>query len=222
MITEPDVTFTDYGLAIECALLTVLLFRQGDSQDDSKPSFRRWFLLFFGSLGLAALTGGTVHGFFLDEDSLGYTILWPATLIALGITAWASWAIGAELRFSPPAARRVALCAGLTFFGYVILILFFSQTFMVAVVYYLPAVLFLLVVFALEYRRSKARPVGIGLAGLALTLAAAGVQRGGIGLHPRYFNHNALYHLIQAVALFMIFRSARWFVDQNNPGGGPR
>ena len=216
MITEPDVTLTDYGLAIECALLAYLLYRL----DHSKEPLRTWFLLFFGSLGLAAATGGTVHGFFLDENSWGYAILWPATLIAIGITAWTSWAIGAEMRFSSKMARRVSLCAGFTFFGYSIIVLFISQAFVIAMVYYLPAVLFLSVVFVLEYRRSKARSVGIGLAGLVLTLASAGVQRGGIGLHPLYFNHNALYHLIQAVALFMIFRGARWFVAKTTQRGG--
>jgi len=43
MITEPDVTFTDYGLAIECALFTYLLHRQGSLQRQLKT----WFMLFF-------------------------------------------------------------------------------------------------------------------------------------------------------------------------------
>jgi hypothetical protein len=38
---------------------------------------------------------------------------------------------------------------------------------------------------------------------------AAGIQQGGIGLHPVYFNHNALYHLVQGIALALIFLAAR-------------
>ncbi len=45
--------------------------------------------------------------------------------------------------------------------------------------------------------------------GLLLTFVAAYVQQAKIGLNPQYFNHNALYHLIQAVALGMFFLSAR-------------
>lgn len=59
MITEPDVTLTDYGLALECVLFTYLLHQQGHWRN----SIRAWFILFFGSVGLAALAGGTVHGF---------------------------------------------------------------------------------------------------------------------------------------------------------------
>jgi hypothetical protein len=48
-----------------------------------------------------------------------------------------------------------------------------------------------------------------------LTFVAAGVQQAGVALGSIHFNHNALYHVIQAVALFMIFWSARWFVARN-------
>lgn len=40
----------------------------------------------------------------------------------------------------------------------------------------------------------------ISLTDLGLTIAAA-LQQLGAGLHPEYFNHNALYHAIQALAL---------------------
>ena len=45
------------------------------------------------------------------------------------------------------------------------------------------------------------------LAGIISTFAAAGVQQTGLAMHPIYFNHNALYHLIQGLALFMVFWS---------------
>jgi hypothetical protein len=37
----------------------------------------------------------------------------------------------------------------------------------------------------------------------------AAVQQLRIGLHPAYFNHNALYHLVQAVALALVFAACR-------------
>ena len=61
MITEPDVTLTDYGLAIEGAVFTYLLCRRRDLQHP----LRFWFMLFFGLAGVAAITGRTTHGFFL-------------------------------------------------------------------------------------------------------------------------------------------------------------
>ncbi len=40
-------------------------------------------------------------------------------------------------------------------------------------------------------------------------LLAAAAQQAKIGINPRFFDHNALYHLLQAVALFMVFLAAR-------------
>ena len=44
---------------------------------------------------------------------------------------------------------------------------------------------------------------------MVLTLVAAVVQQRKISLHPVYFNHNAFYHAIQAVALVLIYVGAR-------------
>jgi len=56
-------------------------------------------------IALAAAAGGTVHGFFLNESSLGYRILWPFTLVVMGITALAGVHIGTALQFN----RSVAI-----------------------------------------------------------------------------------------------------------------
>jgi len=40
-------------------------------------------------------------------------------------------------------------------------------------------------------------------------LLASYLQQRGVGLHPIYFNHNALYHALQAVALLLIFVARR-------------
>jgi len=209
MITEPDVTLTDYLVATECALFTYLLARKGDQ----KHPLRIWFAMFFGSISVAGIAGGTVHGFFLDIATLGYQILWPLTLVAIGVTALAAWVIGARIYFSSKVAGWVRIVAVIEFAGYCLVVLFVTQSFSIAVINYLPAVIFLTVIFTLIYSQARERQVLVGLLGFLLTFIAAGVQQGGIALHPLYFNHNALYHLIQAVALFLIFWAARWWVE---------
>jgi len=208
MITEPDVTLTDYGLALECALFTYLIHQRGDRHN----SLTGWFLLFFGSVGLAALAGGTVHGFFLDADTVGSAILWPAALIATGLTALSAWAIGARMLFPVPVSRWVSIAAAVEFAAYSTVVLLVTQEFWVAVINYLPALLLLLVSFCAAYGRTGKVKLLVGFVGLTLTFVASWIQQSGIALHPTYFNHNALYHLIQAGALFMIFWSARWLV----------
>ena len=63
-------------------------------------------------------------------------------------------------------------------------------------------VLGVLLAFVLEWRRSGVAALGWGIIGLVLTFVAAGVQQAALGVHPRYFDHNALYHLIQGLALW--------------------
>ena len=109
--------------------------------------------------------------------------------------------------------------AGLGLFvGYVAVILFVSQSFTVAIVYYLPAAAFLLIAFALAYRREQAGFLLAGLAGMVLTFVAAAVQQIRINLHPIYFNYNALYHLIQAFAFVLLFLAARALVKPARVG----
>jgi hypothetical protein len=203
-MSEPDVALTDYGLAIECAVFAFVLYRA-----NRKAPLRSWFTLFFASTGVAALLGGTVHGFFPDTASAGYRFLWPATLIAIGLTAMAAWMIAASLGFAGRAARYVRVFAALDFAVYSVAVLLITHSFALVVINYLPAALFLLIAFLKRYSQKKTADLLAGIWGLFLTFVAAAVQAAGVELHPVYFSHNALYHVIQAVALFLIFRAAR-------------
>lgn len=204
-MTEPDVTLTDYALAIECIILALLLRPLGAP----RGGLRVPFLLFFGSIGATALFGGTVHGFFLDESSLGHAILWPAALLGVGVTATAAWILGAQLWFSEGAARWIAIAAVLGLAVYAALVLSGSQSFRVAVLFYVPATVFLALAYIVLLARSPGRAATMGLSGLGLSFVAAFIQQAGVSIHPIFFTHNALYHLVQGIALFMIFLSAR-------------
>lgn len=209
-IAEPDVTLTDYGLALECAVLSILIYRL---RAHAGPA-RTWYTVFFTGLAAAALAGGTVHGFIHDRDSPVHTLLWNATLIAIGVVALSAWMIGSRFDFALRAGRALRWIGVSLFLGYCIVVLFLRNTFAVAVVHYLPAVLFLLAAFIAAYLRSRNQIHLIGIIGLSLTLLAAGVQQLGIALHPVYFDHNALYHLVQAIAVLLVFWSARGIVRQ--------
>jgi hypothetical protein len=200
-MTEPDVALTDYGLAVECAIFAWLVYRRGARGS----ALHFWVVVFFASLALASLCGGTVHGFFLDEASYGNAVLWPLSLLAIGATALAGWAIGAKLTLARGVARWVLRAASLQLVVYGAIVLLVSDAFWVAIVCYLPAALFLLVAFVLAARRPGMESAWFGAVGLILTFAAAAFQQLHISVHPVYFNHNALYHTVQAVALGLIF-----------------
>lgn len=207
-IAEPDVTLTDYGLALESALFAVLIYRMRSSAGPA----RTWFMVFFAALGVAALAGGTVHGFLEDEASLARRVVWNATLIAIGVVALSAWMIGSRFGFDRRAGRLLRWAGAALFIGYCLIVLLVRNSFAVAIIHYLPAVFFLLYAFASRYLRSRKPFLLTGLIGLSLTLVAAGIQQSGIALHPVYFDHNALYHLVQAVAVLLLFFSARGIV----------
>ena len=204
-MTEPDVTLTDYGLFVECAAFAWLIARRPASPE----ALRRWIVAFFVFTALAALSGGTVHGFFIADGGGMGRVLWKLSMLAIGATALAGCAIGARLLFARDGADRVVSIVGVLAGMYAATILFVSDAFWVAVVGYLPAAALLFVAFLTTAVRERTSWARLGAWGLALSFMAAAVQQLRIGLHPAYFNHNALYPLVQAVALALVFAACR-------------
>jgi hypothetical protein len=164
--------------------------------------------LFF-SIAIAAAAGGTVHAFFLDESSLGFRILWPFTLIVMGITALSGVHIATALQFSRSTAIYINRVALAVFMAYSVIVLFIRRDFLIAILDYLPALVFVGGAFLLSHRRHKRPALLLGFLGVCIMLFAAAAQQAKLGIDPRYFDHNALYHVLQAIALFMVFLAAR-------------
>jgi hypothetical protein len=204
-MTQVDVCLTDYGLAAECAYFTYLIARVRTGAS----SLREAFMAFFSSISIAAVAGGTVHGFFLDVGSLGYRILWPFTLIVIGITSLSGVYIGTALLFSRSKANYINRVALAVLLAYSSIVLFIRGDFLIAILDYLPALIFLGGAFLLAHLRQKKPAFLIGFLGVCTMLCAAAAQQAKVGIDPRYFDHNALYHVLQAIALFMVFLAAK-------------
>lgn len=204
-LIEPDVALTDFGLAAECALFAAWL-QWGTLRDSA---LRRWFVVLFAALGIGALLGGITHGFFPDAQAHAARVVWIATLIAIGVAALASWAVGAHVLFAKATARRFVMAAVLLFVLNVAAVLYVSQSFLVAIAFYAPAIVFALVAFVLAYRASGNAVLLSAIAGIVLSLIAAVIQQTQTGIASLGLTHNALYHLVQAVGLLLIFLTAR-------------
>ena len=199
-MTEPAVTLTDYGLTLLCALLA---WRAGSTV---RAELRPWAIGLFAGSGAAALFGGTVHGFFGDATTLGYRLLWPATILAVGATGLAAWGLGARVGGISAGGRRLTRIVLGAFVAWAAIVLAGQQAFVMAIVFYLPAVIYLMVRFARLYRRGPTPSRREALIGFGLTFAAAAIQQLQIPIHPVWFDHNALYHVVQAVAFVLLFR----------------
>jgi len=207
-MTEPDVALTDYGVTLECALLAWLLLRGVPARGE----LRRSFAIFLASAGIAALAGGTVHGFFLSQDSIAGTVLWRIALLALGSTTCAAWSIGGRLIFTAGTAHVIEVLAAAECVAYAVVVLAVDQRFWIAIANYAPSVVFLGVSFLVAYRNNPDSSTLAGLIGVVLTIVAAIVQRRHIALHAIHINHNAFYHLIQMTAFGLIFLAGRRFI----------
>jgi hypothetical protein len=80
-ITEPATMITDYMLTVACTIFAVMLFRLHSSH----PAMVFWILAFvFGAL--AALLGGTHHGFKMNLGASTGKALWDFTMVAIGMS----------------------------------------------------------------------------------------------------------------------------------------
>lgn len=204
-MTELDVTLTDYAIMLLC----MMFLRNIASRSFKLPDLKMIWLVFFGSVAVGSLTGGTVHGFFLEESSLGYRLFWPMTLLALGVTASSTWAITGLLVFGPRALKVSITFSIVSFVVYAVIVLAYSQNFVVAIFNYLPPMFFLFLAAIKEYRRTRAQYFLWIAAGIGISFIGAYVQQAQVAIHAQYFNHNSTYHLLQAIGLFAIFSGAK-------------
>ncbi len=209
LLQQPAVAITDFLLAFETIILgwVILNIR-------SKSRVRLFVFLFYISLALGSILGGIVHGFFPEAGSFWNLILWKSTMISIGLVALFAWLIAGDLVLSKY-NKLILYLAPFEFLLYSFFIIFVSSKFNTAILNYLPAIIFLFIAFSILYFRRKNLSILLGLVGIILTFISAWIQQAQIALHPIYFNHNALYHLVQAIALLLIFFALKKIISKN-------
>jgi hypothetical protein len=182
---------TDYVLALACGCFSILLYRL-------KSAASGWWSIAFAAVALAALVGGTYHGF----PSFYPNVLWKTTLVAAGAASCAMViATGVGTRIAPKLFFWLAL---LKFAAYLAWIASTDSFFAVVA----DSGSALLLVAALHAIRGGAAWRWM-ISGVAVAVAAAGVQAMKLAPHP-HFNHNDLYHVIQLAAMWLLYRGARF------------
>ena len=116
-----------------------------------------------------------------------------------------TWIIVSLLSLSGRSRRILQSAAVVIFSLYTASIIALNNSFYMAVAHYLPPALIFTCVVANLYRKQRTGRLLAALIGLIMTFAAALVQQLKVAVHSEYFDHNALYHLIQGVAVLLIF-----------------
>jgi Family of unknown function (DUF6962) len=207
-VTEPVTLFTDYLLAALTGSFAVLLLHAaGRTRQESQ---RLWAATFAAS-ALAALLGGSWHGFHNLLPPVIAEGLWRTTTGMIGLAGlllllaalragldkpWRNWLV------------RIALGKYLLYL--VVVNLYDSYT--VVIADYAPNLLAVLVLSLM--RLTSAAFARWSAAGVLVAFAAAAVQLSGLSLH-RSFNHNDLYHLVQAVSFWLLYRAGLQLRDRD-------
>jgi hypothetical protein len=166
-----------------------------------------------GGLASAAFWGAIFHAFFPDRTAtpLGF-IVW--LLVAFSILVVAASLLDMALsilvaRLTPGAspgntrARRAIVLAYCTvFLG---IVLFIDESFSAIVLLYGPTLVLGLAAAAFEAIRTRSRGWALVALGLTVSAAAALLQGTRVALHPVYFDHNAVYHVVQGAAVALLY-----------------
>jgi hypothetical protein len=204
VIAEPTTTLTDYLLALLGFGLAARLLPRARGA----AAVACWAAA-LATMGLAAALGGTLHGFGPGLGESGRAALWLASYHAIGAANFAL-AAGASIAAVHGTPRRLLLVLlALRLFAYTLLLT--RQRDFRYVIYDYALTLGLLL--ALSFARRLREGAGPWLrAGVAVCFAGALIQRGGVSLHA-HFNHNDLFHVVQMVGAWLLYRAGRLLRD---------
>jgi len=206
-ITEPLTTVTDYAIAAECTLFALLLLK---SKTLPKQCSSRLWAGAFIVTAIAAIGGGTCHGFLLSLEPAMLTILWQITLYALSIASalllWATVISGVTPSLHLYWLGAIALKCGINLACTTI-----QSNFFYAAIDYLSAMVIMLLLQLKGISNPQKREAGWFISGalvsgLAVLILILQIRSLGIST-------NALYHLVQIIALYLLFRGAQQVKD---------
>ena len=199
---------TDYLLGVWTLYLAFKLTREGIRL--AQRSILIWGAS-FAATGMAALIGGTSHGFALYFGDVTKTVIWASTLYAIGFTSFFLLSAVIIATIKNPLRKWLIAVVALKFILFAVWI--FSHLEFKYVIYdYVPAMVGVLILQAYgKYRRGDRSAAWI-ISGILVSFGAAGIQQSGLTLHE-HFNHNDLYHVIQMGAVYLLYKGGRLMVD---------
>lgn len=206
-LSEPMTLATDYLLGAVGSVLGLRLLAQARGLGERSRAL--WALAFLAG-AIAAFVGGTYHGFQPRLAPPLARALWGFTLLAVGVGSFLilTGSLLATLRGD---LRRVLVgLAALKLLGYC------------WVVWLRPDFRWTVYDYAASMALALGLEFGVGdsrrrrfllLAGVLISFGAAILQQARIGFGPG-FNHNDLYHVVQAAALYVLYRGAELLTDR--------
>jgi hypothetical protein len=131
--------------------------------------------------------------------------------VVLSILVVAAALLGLGLRVSAPrlAARARQAIVGAYAAAFAAVALLIDASFSTIVRFYAPILLLFLIVAGWQAVRSRSAGWTLIAASFAVSLLAAALQQARVSVHPEHFDHNAVYHVLQGMALVLLYRGFR-------------
>ncbi|RMD95108.1 MAG: hypothetical protein D6813_00985 [Calditrichaeota bacterium] len=207
--TEPTTMLTDYLLALLCLFLAGKLWKVGQKQ--RQQSIILWTVAFV-TTAIAAIAGGTTHGFSLQLSSTLENLLWKLTVYSIGFT---SFFMFTGTVYASVSGKVQGWLTGLAILILVIYSVWMltHDDFLYVILDYLPAMFGIIILqsIACKYQKAASAPWIIGA--VLVSFVGAGIQQSELNLH-KYFNHNDLYHVIQMIAIWLFYRGVLLMRDR--------
>ena len=200
VVNDPDVVITDLGLALLGGYFGWRLW----SKPGQGKRLRAAALIMAG-LASAAFWGALFHALFPSGTATRPGLLaWAPVVLSIVVAAVAMLRLAGLLlvpQLTPALIRLVTIGYAVSFIVFALLI---DDSYTSVVYFYVPALLLLLSgAFRLAIRGHRGWL--LVATGLLVSLMAAILQQLRVRIHPVYFDHNAVYHLVQATALVLLY-----------------
>ncbi len=158
------------------------------------------------ALASAAVWGAIFHAIFPQQTSTaGGYIAWM--LVALSVVAAAATMVDLALRVIAPglALRRGPAIVAVYAAGFAAVVFLVDESFTSIVLFYVPALVLFLLGAGLQTIRTHNRAWSLITVGLLISVGAALLQQAKLAIHVEYFDHNAVYHVLQGIALWFVY-----------------
>ncbi len=192
-ITEPTTMITDFILAIEAIIFSIIIFNNYSTTAQLLWAFA------FVITSFGAVLGGITHGFKEYTSDETERIIWRLTLLSVGL--------GGVLMFL--GILYAVINASLTIITAILIVSYIiyavwilrNDKFIFVIIYYLPMLIGILIIEL--FNLSSPSAIWF-ISGILSTFIGFGIQIKGYKLHE-HFNHNDIFHVIQMFAVYLLF-----------------
>jgi hypothetical protein len=211
-ITEPTTMITDYLVA---ALALTLGWRLLQDSKKENCLAERWWAWAFFATAAGALAGGTSHGFTHYLGESGWRLLWQITVYAIGLASLCLMIAALKATFTAGWLGTLALLAAARF-GFYTVWMWHETDFKYVIYDYGSTMVVVLALQAWTWFKHRAASAPWIVAGILVSFVASQIQLQEIGFH-RHFNHNDLFHVIQMLGIWLLYRGGLHLTDADSP-----